>query len=596
MPVGKNGGPLGGRFMSATSNYIDERTSLSGFVKELGRKIFPDHWSFMLGEIALWSFVAVLISGTFLTFFFQASMVETHYTGSFVPLRGVEMSAALESSLNISFDIRGGLLVRQIHHWAALVFVAGIGVHMLRVFFTGAFRKPRELNWVIGFVLFILAMGEGFTGYSLPDDLLSGNGLRIIDGMVKGIPVIGTWISFLLFGGEFPGTAIVGRLYTLHILLLPAILVALLALHLMLMIVNKHTQFAGPARTNSNVVGYPMMPVYMSKMGGFFFITFGVIVLIASLFTINPIWNYGPYDPSPVSAGTQPDWYIGFADGALRLVPPHWEFVLFDHTWSFNIIVPLVALGLFIVLVLLYPFIEAWVTGDKREHHIAQRPRNAATRTAIGAAGVTFYAVLWAAASSDIIATHFWLTMEGVIHTLQVLLFVGPVIAYFVAKRICIALQKKDREIVLHGYESGRIVRLPGGEYIEVHQPVDHYERVKLVDAETNAPLVVRPNNRGQIPWHENLRASLSRWFFEDRLTPLTQGALDEADAHQHHTLDHIAEEEDNELQGMHDRAGVPGAPHKPIDDGKNSETANRPSNIIVPDDETPKKGTKPKD
>ncbi|GAA3901440.1 cytochrome b [Microbacterium invictum] len=584
-PGARDEKPLGGRFVAGAANYIDERTSLSGFVKELGRKIFPDHWSFMLGEIALWSFVVVLLSGTFLTFFFDAAMVETHYNGAHVPMRGIEMSAAMASTLEISFDLRGGLLVRQMHHWAALVFVAGIGVHMLRVFFTGAFRKPRELNWVIGFILFILAMGEGFTGYSLPDDVLSGNGLRIIDGMVKGIPLIGTWTSFLLFGGEFPGSDIVGRLYALHILLLPAILVALLGLHLMLMIVNKHTQFAGPGRKNSNVVGYPMMPVYMSKMGGFFFITFGVIVLIASLFQINPIWNYGPYDPSPVSAGTQPDWYIGFADGALRLVPPHWEFVWLDHTWSFNIIVPLVALGLFIVLVAIYPFIEAWITGDKREHHIAQRPRNAATRTAIGAAGVTFYAVLWAAASSDIIATHFHLTMEGVIHALQALLFLGPIFAYFITKRICIALQKKDREIALHGYESGRIVRLPGGEYIEVHQPVDEYELVKLVDFETNEPLVVRPNDKGRIPWHENLRSSLSRWFFEDRLTTLTQSEVEAARAHQHHTLDHMTEVEEAELQGAHERAGVPDAPLHPIDDGKGGETANRPSNLIVPDD-----------
>ncbi|GAA2574767.1 cytochrome bc complex cytochrome b subunit [Microbacterium binotii] len=553
--------PLGGRFVGAAANYLDERTSLSGLVKELGRKIFPDHWSFMLGEIALWSFVVVLLSGTFLTFFFQASMVETHYYGAYEPMRGIAMSAALESALHISFDVRGGLLVRQIHHWAALVFVAGIGVHMLRVFFTGAFRKPRELNWVIGFILFILAMAEGFTGYSLPDDLLSGNGLRIIDGMVKGIPVVGTWISFLLFGGEFPGTDIVGRLYTLHILLLPAILIALLALHLVLMIINKHTQFAGPARTNSNVVGYPMVPVYASKMGGFFFLTFGVIVLIASLFTINPIWNYGPYDPSPVSAGTQPDWYIGFADGALRLVPPHLEFVFLDRTWSWNILLPLLVLGLFIVLVLIYPFIEAWITGDKREHHIAQRPRNAPTRTAIGAAGVTFYAVLWAAASSDIIATHFHLTMEGVIHTLQALLIVGPIIAYFVTKRLCIALQKKDREIALHGYESGRIVRLPGGEYIEVHQPVDEYERWKLVDFEVNEPLVVRPNAQGRIPWHQNMRASLSRWFFEDRLTPVTQAEVDAALAHQHHELDHIDAEETAELEGAAERAAAEGRP-----------------------------------
>ncbi|WP_414683812.1 cytochrome b [Microbacterium sp.] len=590
-PVSEKEAPLGGRFIGWAANYLDERTSMSGFIKELGRKIFPDHWSFMLGEIALWSFVAVLLSGTFLTFFFQASMVETHYAGAYEPMRGVQMSAALDSTLRLSFDIRGGLLVRQIHHWAALVFVAGIGVHMLRVFFTGAFRKPRELNWVIGFILFVLAMGEGFTGYSLPDDLLSGNGLAIINGMIKGIPVIGTWTSFLLFGGQFPGQQIVGRLYTLHILLLPAILVALLVLHLMLMIINKHTQFAGPARKNSNVVGYPMLPVYASKMGGFFFITFGIIVLIASLFTINPIWNYGPYDPSPVSAGTQPDWYIGFADGALRLVPPHLEFVWLDHTWSFNIIIPLTVLVVFIVLVMFYPFIEAWITGDKREHHIAQRPRNSATRTAIGAAGVWFYAVLWASASSDLIATHFQLTMEGVIHTLQGALIIGPVIIYFVAKRICIALQKKDREILLHGYESGRIVRLPGGEFIEVHQPVDEFERIKLADYETYEPLVVRPNAKGRIGFWRNFRGSLSRWFFEDRLVPITHSELEAAHAHQHHELEQMASIEGDEIQGAHERAGHPEAPLTPIDDNKSGEVPVRPTTVLNTEDpEHPRK------
>ncbi|UWF76752.1 MULTISPECIES: cytochrome bc1 complex cytochrome b subunit [Microbacterium] len=573
--------PLGGRFIGATANYIDERTSLSGFVKELGRKIFPDHWSFMLGEIALWSFVVVFLSGTFLTFFFQASMVPTHYTGAYEPMRGIEMSAALESTLHISFDLRGGLLVRQIHHWAALVFVAGIGVHMLRIFFTGAFRKPRELNWVIGFVLFILAMAEGFTGYSLPDDLLSGNGLRIIDGMIKGLPLIGTWTSYLLFGGEFPGTDIVGRLYTLHILLLPLLVIGLIVVHLMLMVINKHTQFAGPGRTNENVVGYPMMPVYMSKMGGFLFITFGTIVLIASMFQINPIWNYGPYDPSPVSAGTQPDWYIGFADGALRLAPSNLDIVFLDRTWSFGILIPVAVLGLFLVTVMFYPFIEAWITGDKREHHIADRPRNAPTRTGIGVAGVIFYAVMWAAASSDLIATHFMLTMEGVIRALQILLIVGPIIGYFVAKRIAIALQKKDREIVLHGYESGRIVRLPGGEFIEVHQPVDVYDRWKLIDYATYEPLVVRPNAKGRIPWHENLRSALSRWFFEDRLQPLTQAELDAADAHQHHALATMAEIEAEEIAGAHERAGVTddqiiaSDPHV-------TETGNVPSSVIA--------------
>jgi ubiquinol-cytochrome c reductase cytochrome b subunit len=235
-----------------------------------------------------------------------------------------------------------------------------------------------------------------------------------------------------------------------------------------------------------------------------------------------------------VSAGTQPDWYICFADGALRLIPPGWEFVWLDRTWSFNILVPLIAIGIFIVLVVIYPFIEAWVTGDKREHHIADRPRNAPTRTAIGAAGVTFYAGLWAAASSDILATHFSLTMEGVIHALQAVVIIGPFLAYFITKRVCIALQKKDREIVLHGYESGRIVKLPGGEFIEVHQPLDEYDRWRLVSYDAYQPLMIRPNARGKITVGQKLRAGMSRWFFEDRIAPVTRGEL-EASHSAHH-------------------------------------------------------------
>jgi ubiquinol-cytochrome c reductase cytochrome b subunit len=522
------------------SNYIDERTGVSYVVKEFGRKIFPDHWSFMLGEVSLYSFVVILITGVFLTFFYQASAAEVVYNGSYLPLKGLDMSAAMQSTLHISFEIRGGLLIRQVHHWAALLFVASTALHMLRVFFTGAFRKPREINWVIGFVMFILAMGEGFTGYSLPDDLLSGNGLRIIAGMVNGIPFVGSWIGWLIFGGEFPGTEILGRLYTVHILLLPAILLASIALHLVFVVTHKHTQYAGPGRTEQNVVGVPILPNFAAKAGGFFFIVFGLLMLMGSFFAINPIWLYGPYDPSPVSAGTQPDWYIGFADGALRLMPG-WlggpggvpmEFVLLNHTYSLNILIPVVVLGLFLALIAFYPFFEAWVTGDKREHHIADRLRNAPTRTGIGAAGMTFYGVLWLAASSDLIATHFMMSIEGVITTLQFTLLLGPVLAFFVTKRICLALQKKDRSIVLHGYESGRIVRLPGGEYAEVHRQVDEYDRWRLVAYDSYEPLMLRPNAAGRITLASRLRAGISRLFFEDRIEPVTATELAAADHH----------------------------------------------------------------
>ncbi|GAB3540991.1 cytochrome bc complex cytochrome b subunit [Arthrobacter tecti] len=539
------------------TNFVDTRVGGSAIVKEFGRKIFPDHWTFMFGEVALYSFVILLLSGTFLTFFFDPSMAETHYDGSYVPLRGIEMSVAYSSSLDISFDIRGGLFMRQVHHWSALLFVAAVSVHMLRVFFTGAFRKPRELNWVIGGVLLILAMAAGFTGYSLPDDLLSGNGLRIIDGVIKSIPVVGTYISFFLFGGEFPGTEIIPRLYVLHILLIPALILLLIAIHLFLVVVHKHTQFPGPGRTNDNVVGFPVGPVYAAKAGGFFFIVFGVVAAISAAFTINPIWNYGPYDPSPVSAGTQPDWYIGWVDGALRLMPGivagfpfEWEipFPWGVNTLSLNVLLPaLVPAGIVFTLLFAWPWIEAWVTKDRRERHLLDRPRNAPTRTGVGVAGVVFYCVMWAAASSDLIATHFMVSLNDVTYWLRALFFIGPVIGFIVARRIALALQRKDREIVLHGRETGRIVRLPHGEFIEVHEPVDEYKRYKLTTFDSPQVLQAQADVNGHITKGEKRRAWASRFFFEDRVAPVTPAELEEAHSHGHH----------GELAKEHDKASI---------------------------------------
>jgi ubiquinol-cytochrome c reductase cytochrome b subunit len=518
-------------FVGGAANYLDERLSVSAVLKGFGRKVFPDHWSFMLGEVALYSFVILVLSGTFLTFFYQPSMAEVHYDGSYAPLKGAQMSIAYASSLDISFDIRGGLIMRQVHHWAALLFVAAAGLHMLRVFFTGAFRKPRELNWVVGFLLFLMGMGAGFTGYSLPDDLLSGNGLRIIDGMIKGIPVIGTAFSSGFFGGEFPGTEVVARLYSLHIMILPALIIVLIGVHLMMVIIHKHTHYSGPGRTDDNVVGYPLMPVYVAKAGGFFFLVFGVVAAIAATFTINPIWNYGPYDPSPVSAGTQPDWYIGWLDGALRLAPSGWDISIFGYVIPMGVMVPLIVSLLFLALVAVYPFIENWVTKDKREHHVLDRPRNAPTRTAIGAAGVTFYAVLWAGASTDLIATNFQMSLNQVLVAMQIMLLIGPGIAYFVTKRACIALQNKDREVVLHGRETGRVVRLPHGEYIEVHETVDKYELWKLVDYKDYQPVLARPDSNGKISLGNRLRSAVSKIYFEDRIAPVSKAEYELAHA-----------------------------------------------------------------
>jgi ubiquinol-cytochrome c reductase cytochrome b subunit len=405
------------------------------------------------------------------------------------------------------------------------------------VFFTGAFRKPRELNWVIGFLLFVMGMAAGFTGYSLPDDLLSGNGLRIIDGMLKGIPFVGTAVSSGFFGGEFPGTEVISRLYALHIMIVPALLLVLVALHMALLIINKHTQYPGPGKTEANVVGYPVLPVYAAKAAGFFFIVFGVIMAISATFTINPIWNYGPYDPSPVSAGTQPDWYIGWLDGALRLAPGNWDVTILGGVYPMGILVPMVISLLFLAAVAVYPFLEQWVTGDRREHHLLDRPRNAPTRTAIGVAGVVFYAILWAGASTDLIAYHFQMSLNHVLTAMQVLLIIGPFIGYFITKRACLALQRKDRELVLHGRETGRVVRLPNGEYIEVHEPLDKYELYKLVDFKDYEPVLARPNKDGKITAMGKFRAALTRFYFEDRISPVTKTELEEARHHADHDL-----------------------------------------------------------
>src|SRR5690349_11650840 len=249
------------------NRYLDDRLGTQGFLRRSMNKVFPDHWSFLLGEIALYSFIVLLLTGTYLTFFFHASGSEVLYNGSYVPLKGVRMSEAYRSTLDISFDVRAGLVFRQIHHWAALLFMASIVMHLLRVFFTGAFRKPREINWVIGVGLLTLGLVEGFAGYSLPDDLLSGTGLRIAASIMQSIPLVGTYVSFLVFGGEYPGSSIIGRLYVIHILLVPGIILALITAHRGLMWHQKHTQFPGPGRTENNVVGHRFYPGFMLKTG-----------------------------------------------------------------------------------------------------------------------------------------------------------------------------------------------------------------------------------------------------------------------------------------------------------------------------------------
>jgi len=469
------------RALGATGNWLDDRLHGARGVRVLLRKVFPDHWSFLLGEIVLYSFIILLLTGTFLTLWFQPSMTDVIYHGSYVPLRGLRMSEAYASTLNISFDVRGGLLIRQIHHWAADLFMAGIFAHMIRIFFTGAYRKPREINWLIGIVLLTLGMLEGLFGYSLPDDLLSGAGLRILEGVIQSIPIVGSYLAFFLFGGAFPGHIIIPRLYILHVLLIPGLILALVSVHLFLMFHQKHTQMPGKGRTNENVVGAPTYPYFIAKTGAFFFFVFAAVAIAGTFVQINAIWLYGPFNPVAMSAGSQPDFYMGMLEGALRVMPA-WQWVVFGHTFAFNVFIPaLLPLGLVFTAAALWPFLEQWITGDRREHHVTDRPRNAPTRTALGISVITFYGILWAEGANDLLATFFNVPLYWITWAARVGVFVGPWIAYVITKRICLGLQRKDNHLIEHGVETGIIRQLPGGEFIEETRPVSEEELAVLL-------------------------------------------------------------------------------------------------------------------
>jgi ubiquinol-cytochrome c reductase cytochrome b subunit len=491
-------GPGGDARTRAALDELDQRYHPAAGLRKQFNKVFPTHWSFMLGEIALYSFVVLLLSGTYLALFFDPSMEEVTYGGVFDNLRGVHMSRAYESALDISFEVRGGLFVRQVHHWAALLFMAAMVVHMFRTFFTGAFRKPREANWVIGVLLLFVGFFAGFTGYSLPDDLLSGTGLRIASAFTLAVPVIGTWAHWALFGGEFPGTEIIPRIHIVHVLLIPGILLALIALHVGLVWYQKHTQFPGPGRAEGNVVGVRILPGFAAKGGAFFAVVVGVTGIMGGVFQINPIWNFGPYNPAHVSAGSQPDWYVMFTDGMLRIFPP-WDVHLGDYNippafWAAPVFLPVLY-----VLAGAYPWIERRFTKDDALHNLLQRPRDVPVRTSLGAMAIAFYGVLSISSFNDWISYFFDVSLNASLWAGRIGVLVVPPIAYWVTYRICVGLQRSDRAVLEHGIETGIIRRLPHGEFIEVHQPLggvdDHGHAIPL--PYQGAPVPKRMNQLG---------------------------------------------------------------------------------------------------
>jgi ubiquinol-cytochrome c reductase cytochrome b subunit len=420
--------------------WLDKRLGAESWARKALRKVYPDHWSFLLGEIALFCFVILVATGVFLTLFYRPDAQPVVYDGPYAPLQGEEVSAAYESVMRLSFEVRAGLVMRQIHHWAALIFIAAICVHMARVFFTGAFRRPREINWLVGIGLLLLALGMGFTGYSLPDDLLSGTGLRIAHSVLLSIPFAGPYLASLAFGGEFPTEGIISRLFVLHVMLFPALIFGLVGAHLAILFRQKHAQFPGKGKTEQNVVGQAFWPTQVFKSVGLLLLTAAVISVIGGLIQINPIWVYGPFDPTTVSAPAQPDWYIGWLEGAVRLFPP-FEPTIFGVTIPSVFIPGIVLPGFFFTVLALWPFIEQRITKDYSDHHLLDYPRDAPVRTGVGAAGILFAVVLTLAGGNDVLALVFNVPVEAITWFFRVAIFLIPVLGGFVAYRMSTELE-----------------------------------------------------------------------------------------------------------------------------------------------------------
>ncbi|WUI02648.1 ubiquinol-cytochrome c reductase cytochrome b subunit [Spirillospora sp. NBC_00431] len=539
-PAGRPNGRTS-RAVDGSARALDERFGTNRWARKALHKAFPDQWGFLLGEIAMYSFVVILLTGVYLTLFFKPSMHEVIYNGSYTKLQGVKMSEAYASTLKISFDVRGGLLVRQMHHWSTLIFMAAILVHMLRNFFSGAFRKPREINWLIGIVMFILVMLNGLFGYSLPDDLLSGTGIRILEGFLLGIPLVGSYAVMFIFGSEFPGTDIIPRLYIVHVLLIPGILAALIPLHAIVLTWRQtHTQYPGKGSSNTTVRGYPFFPVFIAKTTAFFLWVIGVTVLLAAFVQINPVWLFGPYDPGAISSGSQPDWYMGWLEGALRIMPA-WEISAWGHTLTMSVVIPaLVVPGVLFTGLAAYPFLERWVTGDNKIHHLLDRPRDVPARTGIGVAGVVFFGLLWLAGGNDIIAERFHVSLFATTWFFRVAVIVGPVIGYIVAYRICVGLQNRDLGIASHGLETGVIRMSPDGKFSEVERAMTDEAIAAITDPRPAAavPLEVPPPIEGvESPRARSglkrVRAALNRRFRADLVVVPERHPDEDGDGHE---------------------------------------------------------------
>jgi ubiquinol-cytochrome c reductase cytochrome b subunit len=427
--------------------FLDERSGAAPLLRKTLRYAFPDHWSFLLGEVALYAFIVLVATGVYLTLFFEPSTAKTVYHGSYEPLQGMEMSKAYASAIHISFDVKAGLLIRQTHHWAADVFVAAIVIHLIRVFFTGAYRKPRELTYLIGVLLLFTALLEGYLGYSMVDDLLSGMGLAIGYGVALSVPFVGANLALGIWGHPFPGNAdFWSRMYIAHVLIFPVLIGGLLTAHLALVASRHHSQFRPKRKVNGErkLIGVPTFPGQAPRSLGLMLAVAGVLVLLGALVQVNPIWLWGPYHVSQGTNGAQPDWYLGWLIGALRLMPS-FDIVLWNRTVVPNPFWGGILFPVFVMVALIaWPWLEQRFTGDRRPHNVLQRPRDAPVRTAIGSGFLAWVMMIFIFGAADRVYVFLGIPYETQLWFFRVAIWILPILLGIVVYRLCLALKKKE--------------------------------------------------------------------------------------------------------------------------------------------------------
>ncbi|AXG10751.1 cytochrome b [Haloplanus rubicundus] len=411
-------------------DWFDSRLGVEEGQEFLG-KAFPAEDSFLLGEVALFCFLFLVLSGVFLGFFYEPSTSDVEYDGSVAEYQGEEMPEAFVSVLHITYTVPFGMFIRRLHHWAAHLFVASIGLHMLRVFFTGAYRNPREPNWVVGTGLAVLAMGAAYTGYALPFDEFAATATSIGYNLTVSVPLIGDFLGAIVFGGQFPTSATIPRLYFLHVLVIPAAIAVGLAVHMAILIRQKHTEAPrdGDVRAggrtvdeddDSVIVGLPAVPNQTAVSAVVFFLTAATLSALAGFLPVHNVAEYGPNDPAATPELIMPDWFLMWVYGFLKLLPTWLSFSVGPVHVSTEFIGGIVLPGLVFAAVVAWPFVDR-----TEEIHFTADPLDRPLPTAVGVAAVAFIMIASIAGMNNILASQVLGTTTNVVNPILTAALLG---------------------------------------------------------------------------------------------------------------------------------------------------------------------------